>query len=63
MRRLAADGVQAWNEFVERGYEGFVAKDEASTYGGGTPRRWLQVKQKNWTVGDDRWTRRISVER
>jgi hypothetical protein len=26
---------------IERGYEGFVAKDEASVYEGGATRRWL----------------------
>ena len=30
-RRLAANGLEAWTEVVERGYEGLVAKDEAST--------------------------------
>jgi ATP-dependent DNA ligase len=37
---------------VERGYEGYVAKDGASAYEGGPPRRWLKVKQKWWTVED-----------
>jgi ATP-dependent DNA ligase len=46
---------------IERGYEGFVAKDEASVYEGGPTKRWLKVKQKNWTVEEDRWRRRISV--
>jgi len=62
VRRLAPDGLAAWKQVIERGYEGYVAKDEASAYEGGTTRRWLKVKQKDWTVGD-RWTRRISVER
>jgi ATP-dependent DNA ligase len=61
MRRLTADGLVAWQQVVERGYEGYVAKDEASTYEGGVTRRWVKVKQKNWTIGDERWTRRISV--
>jgi ATP-dependent DNA ligase len=29
VRRRAADG-QAWKQVVERGYEGYVAKDESS---------------------------------
>jgi ATP-dependent DNA ligase len=37
-----------------------VAKDEASVYEGGRTRRWLKVKQKDWTVEEDRWQRRIS---
>jgi bifunctional non-homologous end joining protein LigD len=61
VRRLAADGLVAWQQVVERGYEGYVAKDAASAYEAGATRRWLKVKQKNWTVGDDRWTRRISA--
>jgi ATP-dependent DNA ligase len=51
----------AWTQVMERGYEGYVAKDEGSTYAGGPTRRWLKVKQKGWTIDDDRWTRRISV--
>ena len=34
VRRLAADGLEAWEQVIERGYEGFVAKDEASAYEG-----------------------------
>ena len=60
VRRLAPDGHAAWKQVVERGYEGYVAKDEASAYGGGATRRWPKVKQKNWTIADERWTRRIS---
>jgi bifunctional non-homologous end joining protein LigD len=61
VRRLAADGVAAWNQVLARGYEGYVAKGEASAYAAGPTRRWLKVKQKGWTIGDERWTRRISV--
>jgi len=61
VRRLAADGLEAWAQVVERGYEGLVAKDEASAYEGGRTIRWLKVKQKGWTVEEDRWRRRISV--
>jgi len=39
-----------------------VAKDETSSYEGGPTRRWLKVKQKDWTVPDDRWQWRISVK-
>jgi hypothetical protein len=34
VRRLAPDGLEAWKQVVERGYEGLVAKDEASAYAG-----------------------------
>ena len=61
VRRLAADGLDAWAEVAERAYEGLVAKDEASAYEGGRTMRWLKVKQKDWTIEEDRWRRRISV--
>jgi ATP-dependent DNA ligase len=44
VRRLAAEGLQAWAQVLERGYEGYVAKDEARVYEGGPTRRWLKVK-------------------
>jgi ATP-dependent DNA ligase len=31
VRRLAPDGLEAWAQVVERGYEGYVAKDAPST--------------------------------
>jgi ATP-dependent DNA ligase len=49
--------MEAWKQLVERGYEGYVAKDEASVYEGGPTRRWLKVKQKDWTVAEDGWRR------
>jgi ATP-dependent DNA ligase len=61
VRRLAPDGLEAWKQVIERGYEGYVAKDEASVYEARATRRWLKVKQKGWTVEEDRWQRRISV--
>ena len=30
VRRLAPDGLAAWQQVVERGFEGYVAKDERS---------------------------------
>ena len=39
VRRLALDGLEAWNQVVERGYEGYVAKDEGSQYEGGVRSR------------------------
>lgn len=61
VRRLAPDGVEAWRQVMERGYEGLVAKDETSRYEAGRTRQWLKVKQKAWTVAEDGWRRRISV--
>jgi len=59
VRRLAPNGLDAWAQVVERGYEGLVAKDEASAYEGGVTRRWLKVKQKGWTDEEDRWRRQL----
>jgi ATP-dependent DNA ligase len=59
VRRLAPDGLQAWTQVIERGYEGYVAKDDTSVYEGGLTRRWLKVKQKGWTDEENRWQRRI----
>jgi len=59
--RLAANGLDAWAQVVGNGYEGLVAKDERSVYEGGPTRGWLNVKQKDWTVEDDGWRRRIGV--
>jgi hypothetical protein len=36
-RRLAANGLEAWAQVLERGYKGYVGKDEASQYLGGGP--------------------------
>ena len=63
MRRLAADGLEAWAQVVERGYEGLVAKDENSAYEQGPTRRWLKVKQKGWTDAEDRWRRALFASR
>jgi bifunctional non-homologous end joining protein LigD len=43
-RRLADDGLKAWAQVVERGYEGLVAKDLVSPYRGGRTLAWLKVK-------------------
>jgi ATP-dependent DNA ligase len=58
VRRLAPDGLEAWAQMVERGYEGLVAKDEASAYEAGPTGRWLKVKQNGRTDAEDRWRRR-----
>jgi ATP-dependent DNA ligase len=46
VRRLAATGLDAWAQVIERGYEGLVAEDEASLYQAGPTTRWLKVKQE-----------------
>jgi bifunctional non-homologous end joining protein LigD len=63
VRRLARNGFEAWLEVIARDCEGYVAKDEASLYEAGPTRRWRKVKQKDWTVAEDRWQRRISAGR
>ena len=35
VRRLTANGLEAWAQVLERGYEGYVGKYEASQYLGG----------------------------
>jgi hypothetical protein len=49
-------------EVVERGYEGYVAKDEASAIRGRGDEAVAQGQQKAWTVEEDRWRRRISSD-
>jgi len=44
------------------GCEGLVAKDEASVYESRLTKRWLKVKQKDWTIPEDRWQRRMFAE-
>ena len=48
VRRLADDGLKAWQEVVEKGYEGLVAKAPQSPYVGGRTLKWLKVKQAKY---------------
>ena len=44
MRRLNPNGLEAWAQVVAHGWEGLVAKDEASPYvPGARTRRWVKV--------------------
>jgi bifunctional non-homologous end joining protein LigD len=61
VRRLAPNGLEAWAMVLERGYEGWVGKDEASPYRGGITRSWLKVKVPGWTDAEDRWQRRLTA--
>ena len=54
-RRLAADGLEAWAQVLERGYEGLVGKDEASPYVEGRTLSWLKVKVPNYREGERGW--------
>jgi ATP-dependent DNA ligase len=49
-------------QVIERGYEGYVAKDEARVYEAGATRRWVKVKQKDSNIAEDGWRRRIFEE-
>ena len=57
VRRRADDGLAAWQQVVERGYEGLVAKDPASPYRGGRTLAWLKVKQRDYRVEERGWHR------
>jgi bifunctional non-homologous end joining protein LigD len=58
VRRLADDGLKAWQQVLERGYEGLVAKDPASLYRGGRTLAWLKVKQRDYRVVERGWYKR-----
>jgi bifunctional non-homologous end joining protein LigD len=46
-RRLAADGLEAWEEVKSQGWEGLVAKDADSIYEPGVrTKSWIKVKHK-----------------
>jgi bifunctional non-homologous end joining protein LigD len=46
-RRLAPNGLEAWEEVKAHGWEGLIAKDPASIYEpGGRTRCWIKVKHK-----------------
>jgi len=55
VRRLAMDGLKAWQEAVARSFEGLVAKDPESPYVGGRTLRWLKVKQPYYREGERGW--------
>src|SRR5262245_57612772 len=54
-RRLADDGLRAWEQVIERGYEGLVAKDPVSPYRGGRTLAWLKVKVPHYREGQRGW--------
>jgi bifunctional non-homologous end joining protein LigD len=66
VRRLTSNGLVAWaevlqggfeGEVLQGGFEGYVAKDDASLYVGGVTKSWLKVKVPGWTDPEDRWRR------
>ena len=54
-RRLAPNGLDAWQEVLARGYEGLVGKDEAAPYREGRTLAWLKVKQPKYREGERGW--------
>ena len=54
-RRLPDDGLKAWAQVIERGYEGLVVKDPASAYRGGRTLAWVKVKVPNYREGERGW--------
>jgi hypothetical protein len=60
-RRLADDGLKAWQQVIERGYEGLVAKDPASPHVGGRTLKWLKVKQQDYRVEERGWDSRNRI--
>jgi ATP-dependent DNA ligase len=54
-RRLAPDGFEAWAQVLERGYEGLVGKDEASSYAEGRTLSRLKVKVPHYREGERGW--------
>jgi len=55
-RRLADDGLQAWQQVIDHGWEGLVAKDPESRYIAGRSLRWLKVKQVGYREAERGWT-------
>ena len=54
-RRLADDGLKAWAQVIECGYESLVAKDTASPYKGGRTLAWLKVKVPHYREDERGW--------
>ena len=57
VRQLTSNGLVARDEVLNAGFEGYVAKDEASPYVGGVTRSWLKLKVPGWTDPEDKWKR------
>ena len=54
-RRLADDGLKAWQQVIDSGYEGLLAKDAGSPYRAGRSLVWLKVKVPNYREGERGW--------
>jgi bifunctional non-homologous end joining protein LigD len=60
VRRLAPDGLAAWQQVVER-VRGPGRQERGERVRGRAARRWLKVKQKDWTIEQESWRRRIAA--
>ena len=54
-RRLAQNGLEAWAQVSESGYEGLVGKDEGSAYREGRTLFWLKVKVPHYREDERGW--------
>ena len=63
VRRLADNGLKAWQQVLEHGWEGLVAKDPASPYRGGRTLAWLKIKEVGYREGQRGWKARSSPTR
>lgn len=48
VRRLRANGLEAWDEVLRNNYESMIAKDPGSAYTLGRTLSWLKVKQRGY---------------
>ena len=60
VRPLTPNGLAAWGEVLKAGFDGYVAKDDASLRWWRYP-SWLKVKVPGWTDPDDRWKRVLTA--
>src|SRR4029453_751614 len=61
MATARASAGRLGSKVINRSYEGYVAKDEASAYEGGATKRWLKVKVPGWTDSDDRQGQQLAA--
>jgi ATP-dependent DNA ligase len=55
VRRLSDEGLKAWQQVIDHGYERMVAKDPQSPYVAGRTLKWLKVKQREYRVEERGW--------
>lgn len=56
VRRLASNGLEAWQHVSARGDDGLVAKNPASPHRGGRTPSWLKVTQSDYRVAKRGWS-------